>query len=102
MEKRPLLLEDHDEEMLADCRLPTQREICPYVGSPDGANLDPYAIPGAIRTPALRLFSTNTDANLLDLDYDRLPLGATANTNLTPSSRQPYAKAILRHRHAIL
>ena len=40
----------------------------------------------------MRLFLTNTDANLLDLDCDQLPLGATANTNLTPSSPQPYAK----------
>ena len=82
-----------DKWVAASCRLPTQWEICPYAGSPDGANLNPYAISGATRTPALRLFSSNTDANLLDLHCDQLPLGATASTNLTPSLHEPYAKA---------
>ena len=82
-----------DEWVTESCRLPTQWDICPYVRSPNGANLDPYAVSGATKTPALRLFSTNTDANLLDLDSDHLPLGASARTNLTPDSRKPYAKA---------
>ena len=93
MEKRPLILGDNDEMVAAACRLPTQWEVCPYVGSPDEANLDPYTVPSATKMPTLRLFLTNTDTNLLDLSCNQLPLGAMTNINLTPNSRQPYARA---------
>ena len=47
MEKRPLRLGGLDELETESCRLPTQWDIFPYVGSPNGANLDPYAVSGA-------------------------------------------------------